>query len=286
MADDKKSAKTDPAQRMLTPRSAFIPRRKVRSRFARGVGQRTGRMQYRQIFDDAIGKLKAEQRYRVFADIERDSSALSPRHLAQARWRGAGSHHLVLQRLSRHGPPPASDRGDDDPPPHGTAPAPAAPAIFPAPTIRSSKLEAEFADLHGKEAALVFTSGWISNLAAISTIADLLPDCLILSDALNHNSMIEGVRRSKARAADLPPQRSSPISKNFCARRAARPRQADRVREPLFDGRRHRPDRGRLPIWPTLQRHDLYRRGPCGRRCMARAAAASPSAKAACTAST
>jgi 5-aminolevulinate synthase len=58
------------------------------------------------------------------------------------------------------------------------------------------ELEAELADLHRKEAALVFTSGWVSNLASISTIASLLPNCLILSDALNHNSMIEGVRRS------------------------------------------------------------------------------------------
>ena len=58
------------------------------------------------------------------------------------------------------------------------------------------ELERELADLHGKPAALVFTSGYVSNETGIATIAKLLPNCLLLSDALNHNSMIEGVRQA------------------------------------------------------------------------------------------
>jgi 5-aminolevulinate synthase len=58
------------------------------------------------------------------------------------------------------------------------------------------ELEHELADLHGKEGALVFTSGYVSNQTGISTIAKLLPGCVILSDAQNHNSMIEGVRHA------------------------------------------------------------------------------------------
>jgi len=60
------------------------------------------------------------------------------------------------------------------------------------------ELEREIASLHGKEAALIFTSGYVSNQTGIATIARLLPHCLLLSDALNHNSMIEGARQSGA----------------------------------------------------------------------------------------
>ena len=152
---------------------------------------------YDQHFQSAIARLKAENRYRVFANLERDAARFplalwrpegeenAPREVTiwcSNDYLGMGGHAAALdatrEALERHGAGAGGTRNIS-----GTH----------QPIV---ELEAELADLHGKSAALVFTSGWISNLAAISTIASLLPDCLILSDALNHNSMIEGVRRS------------------------------------------------------------------------------------------
>ena len=154
-------------------------------------------MDYQLCFEDAINRLKAEERYRVFANLERDAS-----QFPMAMWRPAGEGDAPREvtvwcsndYLGMGGHPDVIEASVLAARAHGAG----------AGGTRNIsgthhpivQLEAELADLHGKEAALVLTSGWISNLAGISTIASLLPDCLILSDALNHNSMIEGVRRS------------------------------------------------------------------------------------------
>ena len=151
-------------------------------------------MQYGRFFDDALTRLREERRYRVFADLERDAS-----RFPQAVWHREGEQRDVLVWCSNDylgmGLHPAVIGAMQDGAQRYGAGAGGTRNISgnSHPVVA---LEAELADLHGKPAALVFTSGWISNLASISTIASLLPNCLILSDAWNHNSMIEGVRRS------------------------------------------------------------------------------------------
>ena len=117
------------------------------------------------------------------------------------------------------------------------------------------ELESELADLHGKEAALIFTSGYVSNQTGIATMAKLIPNCLIISDAFNHNSMIEGVRQSGCEKVIFRHNDMAHLEELLTARR--RPAEAHRVRVPLLDGRRRSADGADLRSRRPLRRHDL-----------------------------
>ena len=222
-------------------------------------------MDYQRRFEEAIDRLKAEERYRTFANLERDAS-----RFPMALWRPAGEEDRPREvtvwcsndYLGMGGHPAVIEASVQAARAHGAG---AGGTRNISGTHRPIvELEAELADLHGKPAALAFTSGWVSNLAGISTIAGLLPNCVILSDALNHNSMIEGVRRS---GCEKKVWRHNDVAhlEELLAAEPMRPLQAHRVREPLLDGRRHRADRRDRSARRALQCADLYRRGSCGR---------------------
>src|SRR5262245_11984655 len=153
-------------------------------------------MAYDHFFSAALARLQEERRYRVFADLERTAggfpqaiwySADGPRQIVMwcsNDYLGMGQHPKVIRAMVETACSMGTGAG-------GTR------------NISGTnhplvQLEQEIAQLHGKQAALVFTSGYVSNETGIATIAKLMPNCVIFSDALNHNSMIEGVRQSRA----------------------------------------------------------------------------------------
>ncbi|MEL7395293.1 MAG: 5-aminolevulinate synthase [Pseudomonadota bacterium] len=152
-------------------------------------------MDYNARLDKAIGRLHDEGRYRTFIDIERSNG-----HYPHATWTrpdgseqritvwcgndylGMGQHPVVLKAM--HDALEATGAGSG-----GTR-------NISGTTIYHKLLEAELADLHKKEAALLFTSAYIANDATLSTLSKLFPGLVIYSDELNHASMIEGIRRN------------------------------------------------------------------------------------------
>jgi 5-aminolevulinate synthase len=152
-------------------------------------------LDYQRVFNQAIDRLHAEGRYRVFIDILRNKGSYpnarcfaghnGPKPITvwcSNDYLAMGQHPKVIAAMEEALHDVGAGSG-------GTR-------NIGGNTHYHVELESELADLHGKEAALIFTSGYVSNDATLSTLAKLLPGCVIFSDELNHASMIAGIRNS------------------------------------------------------------------------------------------
>lgn len=153
-------------------------------------------MDYQQRFQAVVDGVREDGRYRVFADLKREAGNFPH----AVNYRDGEEHPVVIwcsnDYLGMGQNPAAITAAQEAARTYGVGSG--GTRNISGTTHLLVELESELADLHGKEAALLFTSGFVSNDATISTVAKMLPGCIIFSDSMNHASMIDGVRRSGA----------------------------------------------------------------------------------------